>query len=46
MNTGSYMDAVIAYSNASDILNNCESLIMRYKCYIIEKELNLALDDL
>ena len=48
MNTGAFEDAVIAYSNSQNKEGeiSIESLIFRAKCYIILKELNLAINDL
>jgi len=44
--TGAYEDAARAYSNSENISKSENLLCLRAKCYIVVKELNLALSDL
>jgi len=45
-NIGEYPDAIKTYSYAIGEDKDCEILLLRTKCFIISKELNLALEDL
>lgn len=45
-NIGAYSDAIKTYSNANGISRNPDILLLRAKCYIVQKDLNFALDDL